>query len=111
MQNIVIQMADYFKALGDVTRLILIKLLTSHKEHSFCVSELAERLHISQPAVSQHLKVLKNVGVVKASRNGNKVFYEIDIDAFIKYGEISQKLLNLAQLRCDDAMVRGDIPC
>ena len=111
MRNIVIEMADYFKALGDVTRLMLIKILASHKENTFCVSELAERLHISQPAVSQHLKVLRNVGVVTANRDGNKTFYAIDMDKFVEYSEISQQLFHLARIECDDAMVRGDIPC
>jgi ArsR family transcriptional regulator len=90
---------------------MIIKILVSHKENSFCVSDLADRLHITQPAVSQHLKVLKSVGVVRANKMGNKVFYMIDVDAFVEYGRTSQQLFNLAFARCDDAMVRGDMRC
>ena len=48
--------APLYRALADDTRRKIITLLL---EHSYCVSELARKLQVSESAVSQHLKVLK----------------------------------------------------
>ena len=45
------------------------------------VGELAEALPVSRPAVSQHLKVLKDAGLVRERVAGTKRFYSIDTDA------------------------------
>lgn len=76
MENKLIKLSDMFKALGDPTRLKLLKLLL--KSDKLCVGVLAHKLEISQPAVSQHLKVLKNVGILQSNRIGYYVHYSID---------------------------------
>ncbi|AFV01192.1 MULTISPECIES: metalloregulator ArsR/SmtB family transcription factor [unclassified Dehalobacter] len=58
-----------FKALGEPTRLNIIKLL-SFKD--LCVCELEEIMQISQPRISQHLKVLKQSGLVKERKEGQR---------------------------------------
>ncbi|NPV27556.1 MAG: winged helix-turn-helix transcriptional regulator [Firmicutes bacterium] len=55
------ELEKFFKALGEPTRLRIIKLLA---ERELCVCELVEVLQISQPRISQHLRVLKNAGLV-----------------------------------------------
>lgn len=70
--------SEIFKAMGDPTRLRLIRLLASNMEDRLCVVDLAQKLHISQPAASQHLKVLKNAEILFSKREGNRVFYYID---------------------------------
>jgi len=57
-------MESLCKALGDATRLKIIKILASHKDYRPCVNDLAKNLNITQPAASQHLKILKNVGLI-----------------------------------------------
>ncbi|MCK5201048.1 MAG: winged helix-turn-helix transcriptional regulator [Spirochaetales bacterium] len=52
MKNFVERMAEIFKALGDPTRLMIIKILASNKEDRFCVVDIAKRIGITQPAVS-----------------------------------------------------------
>lgn len=73
------ELAAVFKALGDPTRLKLVAFLHDLKEpDSACVNALAGRLGVSQSAVSQHLRVLKNVGIVRGERRGNSVHYALD---------------------------------
>ena len=63
-----------FKALSNDARLKIIQLLSESK-HPMCVNALAFRLSISQPAVSQHLKVLENAGLVRGNKRGYWVHY------------------------------------
>jgi DNA-binding transcriptional ArsR family regulator len=62
-------------ALGDPTRRQVFELLRSGP-HS--VGELAAKLPVSRPAVSQHLRVLADVGLVTHRRNGTRHLYELD---------------------------------
>ena len=66
---------DALGALGDPTRRAIFELLTTRPT---AVGELAERLPISRPAVSQHLKVLKAAGLVVDSAVGTKRLYRIN---------------------------------
>jgi len=73
------ELAAIFKALGDPTRLKLVEFLHDLKTpESVCVNALAGMLDVSQSAVSQHLKVLKGVGIVRGERKGNSVHYALD---------------------------------
>lgn len=74
------KMAQILKALGDPTRLKIIKLLSA-KGKILCVGALAHELGITQPAVSQHLKVLKNIGLLDDNRVGFHVHYCVNADA------------------------------
>jgi len=60
-------------ALSDATRRRIVELIRARPRG---VGELAERLPVSQPAVSQHLKVLREAGLVRAERSGvSKTYY------------------------------------
>jgi len=73
------EQAALFRALADPTRLKLVKLLCRQREPSaLCVNALAYRLGISQSAVSQHLRVLKSLKLVKGERRGYRVHYFIN---------------------------------
>ncbi len=63
-----------FKALSNETRLEIIKLLS---ERPLCVNALVNKTGISQPAMSQHLKVLENAGLVVGIKKGYWVHYEL----------------------------------
>lgn len=68
-----------FAAFADPTRLHLIRILACQPEgQALCVKGLAVRLEISQPAVSQHLRVLRQVGLVHPVRRGRRVHYYLD---------------------------------
>jgi DNA-binding transcriptional ArsR family regulator len=64
-------------ALGDSTRRTIFELLV---EHPSSVGELARSLPVTRPAVSQHLKVLKDAGLVVDTRAGKQRIYRIDPD-------------------------------
>ena len=83
--EIVPAMATSFKALGDLTRLQIIYLLATDTSGTLGVSELAARLGISQPAVSQHLKTLKGEGLVDSRREGFYVYYTINRDRIMQF--------------------------
>jgi ArsR family transcriptional regulator len=83
--------AEHFKALADPTRLKLLDILLSHKQ-VLCVCAIAEKLGVSQPAVSQHLKILKNAGLVKGKRHGYHVHYTINAQALASFKEHLEKM-------------------
>jgi ArsR family transcriptional regulator len=60
---------EIFKALGEPTRLKIIKLLAARE---FCVCDLVEIMQISQPRISQHLKVLKYAGLINERKEGQR---------------------------------------
>jgi DNA-binding transcriptional ArsR family regulator len=62
-------------ALGDPTRLAIFAMLSKHPH---AVNELAAGLPISRPAVSQHLKVLKDARLVRDRPEGTRRIYEMD---------------------------------
>ena len=69
--------AEIYRALGDPTRGKIIDELL-HQE--LCTSDLAEIIGISEPAVSQHLRLLRALRVVTSHRHGQRVFYALDDD-------------------------------
>ena len=75
--NEIDELTEVFKALSAPTRLRLVKLLGEH-EGALCVNALAHRLDVSQSAVSQHLRVLRQTGLVKSERRGSSVHYLLD---------------------------------
>lgn len=73
------EQAAFFRVMADPTRLKLLKLLCrQRKPNALCVNALACRLGITQSAVSQHLRVLKTMGLVKGERRGYRVHYFIN---------------------------------
>ena len=75
------ELAEAFQALSDPNRLRILELLTS-SSHPICVNGLACRLEISQSAVSQHLKVLKNAGLVTDRKQGYFKHYSVNDERF-----------------------------
>jgi DNA-binding transcriptional ArsR family regulator len=62
-------------ALGDATRMAIFQRLA---QGPIAVNELASDLPVSRPAVSQHLKVLKDAGLVTDAREGTRRLYRLD---------------------------------
>ena len=70
--------ADAIQALGDPTRRTVFERL---REGPRSVGELARGLPVSRPAVSQHLRVLKEAGLVRERREGTRNYYSVNGDA------------------------------
>ena len=70
--------AQSLEALGDPTRRSIFERL---RRGARSVTELADELPVSRPAVSQHLRVLKDAGLVRERRDGTRRLYRIDPQA------------------------------
>ncbi|MFZ2510509.1 MAG: metalloregulator ArsR/SmtB family transcription factor [Gordonia sp. (in: high G+C Gram-positive bacteria)] len=66
--------SDLLRSLAAPARVAIVLAL---RENAMCVHELVDALHLNQPQVSQHLKVLKNSGVVVGNRRGREVEYTL----------------------------------
>lgn len=67
--------ADVFHAISDPTRRALLDLLAGKEQP---VSALVERFEVSQPAISQHLRVLRGAGLVSERRQGRQRLYRLE---------------------------------
>lgn len=70
--------ANVLKLLGDKTRLTMVKILDSH---DCCVCEFVEIFKMSQPAISQHMRKLKDAGIVSETKRGQWVIYSLMKDS------------------------------
>ena len=93
-------MAEVFKVLGDVTRMRIIHMLASKMENELCVSDLTRKLGVTQPAASQHLKVLKNIGILEPNKVGNRVYYNINVDVLKGYMDTMNDMFRMAFEKC-----------
>ncbi len=69
---------DVYSAIADPTRRALLLRLASEGERS--VSELLEPLEISQPAVSKHLRILREAGLASSRKQGRRRLYAVEPD-------------------------------
>jgi DNA-binding transcriptional ArsR family regulator len=87
-------LARFFKALGDETRLSLVGLLARQEPgRALCVGRLAQELGVTASAVSQHLRVLKDLGLVHAERRGYRIHYFLDQERLATYQALVRKQL------------------
>ena len=79
--------SDPFEALGDPHRRTILLILTEQRRS---VNEIAERLPISRPAVSRHLRLLREAGLVSEEARGTRRIYRLHdqgLDAVRRYLE------------------------
>jgi len=86
------EFVQILKALSDETRFDLVKLLLTH---DFCVGALAQRLGLSEGAVSQHLKLLREAGLVKGEKRGYWTHYMVEREKLIELAEGIKGLTHL----------------
>lgn len=72
------QCQKIFTALGDENRQHLVCIMLSGSCGGSRVIELAERTNLSRPAVSHHMQILKNAGIVKSRKEGTCIYYYLD---------------------------------
>ena len=70
-----LKLKQQIQALGDPTRFAIFERL---ERGPLAVVQIAKGLPVSRPAVSQHLKVLKDVGLIRDQKAGNRRIYRID---------------------------------
>ncbi|MDK2965397.1 MAG: ArsR family transcriptional regulator, arsenate/arsenite/antimonite-responsive transcriptional [Lacrimispora sp.] len=86
-----------FIALGDEVRLTIIEVLANaciKGQTEICgmnVNEITEKTSLSRPAISHHLKILKEAGLVSSRQKGTSNYY------FLTFGESTKRLCTLGQ--------------
>ncbi len=86
-EEMLYDLADLFKVFGDSTR---IRILYALMEGSLCVSDISSELEMNQSAVSHQLKILKQNKLVKNTRAGKAILYELadeHVKAILEIGQ------------------------
>lgn len=73
--NLLYELSDFFKVMGDSTR---IQLLWALEESDMCVGDLAVLLNMTKSAVSHQLKVLRTAKLVRSQKKGKNVYYALN---------------------------------
>ncbi len=71
------EMITVLKLLADKTRLTILDIL---KEGERCVCDLVDALQTTQPNISQHLRKLREAGLVQESRRGQWAYYKLSVE-------------------------------
>jgi DNA-binding transcriptional ArsR family regulator len=92
-------------ALGDSTRRSIFERLRRGPKS---VTDLADDLPVSRPAVSQHLRVLKDAGLVRDRRDGTRRLYRIDPDGLAEVRDYFDDFWSDVLAAFKDAIERGE---
>ncbi len=74
-------LARIYKALGDPTRLRIIYVLS---KSSLCVCDIANLLDMTQSSISHHLRILRDLNLVRFKKEGKLVIYSLDDDHVLR---------------------------
>lgn len=86
--------SDIFRQLGDVTRVRIFWILCHCEE---CVLNIAAMMHMSSPAVSHHLRLLKSSGLISSRREGKEVYYHVsDLPQSFLLHEMIEEVMKIA---------------
>ncbi len=88
-----------FYALSDPTRRKILELLANHGQ--LTASEIYANFTASAPAISQHLKVLREAGLVKVEKRAQQRLYQINLQAMLELEDWSKQLTQLWNRRLD----------
>ena len=86
--------AERLKALGHPVRLAIVRALA--EQNCCCCADVCSRLPLAQSTVSQHLKVLKDAGLISSCRSGVRSSYVLNPDAFAAARDDLEKIAALA---------------
>lgn len=95
------------KALADETRFKILQLLL---RRSYCVRSLAKLLTLSEATISQHLKVLKDAGLITGEKCGYFMHYEVERAALAALTESLENLSNTERVTCSSHVEGCPLP-
>ncbi len=101
------QLARLFKILSVEVRIRIVQLLQGR---SLCVNALAARLSVTQGAVSQHLRIMRDAGLVVGEKRGYYVHYRLNEAAIAAYRQEIDSLLAGAG-QPSEKKRKGERPC
>jgi len=105
MRDVIMQAA--IVAISHPSRRAMLRLVL---DRELPVGELAGRLGVSQPAASQHLKVLRDAGLVRGRVDGRRRLYQVDFEGLRRFRAELDDLWGPALLALKDAAETGDQP-
>jgi ArsR family transcriptional regulator, arsenate/arsenite/antimonite-responsive transcriptional repressor len=73
-------LAALFKAVADPVRLRLLSLIACHEGGESCVCDLTAAFDLTAPAVSYHLRILREAGLISSERRGTWVYYRVNAE-------------------------------
>jgi ArsR family transcriptional regulator, arsenate/arsenite/antimonite-responsive transcriptional repressor len=71
-------LAPLFKAVADPVRLRLLSLIACHDGGESCVCDLTDAFDLTGPAVSYHLRILREAGLISSERRGTWIYYRVN---------------------------------
>lgn len=85
-------------AIGDeVRQSMLIAMMHNTCGEGMRVGEITACTHLSRPAISHHLKIMKDTGIIRMRKKGTMTFYHVNLDA---YEPLKRLMLHLDQILC-----------
>ena len=89
------ELTDHYLALANPTRLRILEELGRVGEEN--VNDLALHLHVSQPRISWHLRMLRVGGVVRTRRDGRQVYCSLDVEGIARARELLDELIGIKE--------------
>jgi len=89
------ELPDHFLAFANPTRLRILQRLGEVGEEN--VNDLALHLHMSQPRISRHLRMLRVGGVIRTRREGRQVYCSLDVDNIARERRQLEELLGIKE--------------
>ena len=102
MESAHIDNARVFKAFCDEKRLIVLEMLQSGEK---CACVLLEKLEISQPTLSHHMKILVESGIVAARKEGRWMYYSISASGCKYAAALFKKLTTILETKSEGCCV------
>ena len=85
------KMAEFFKIVGDTTR---VKILFALDNNEMCVCDIANTLDMSKSSISHQLSTLRDMGIVRARKEGKEVYYMLDDNHVKEVFEVALEHIN-----------------
>jgi DNA-binding transcriptional ArsR family regulator len=95
------ELEELFKALANVNRIMLLYSLASGEIESVNVTQMARMMGLTQPAASQHLKVLRTARILDAEKQGNQTYYTFNQNALVKHKQKIDFLFGCVLTKCN----------
>ncbi len=90
------EMTKVFKAFSNDVRMKIFKYLLEGK---MCVSGIVNKLSVTQPTVTQHLKILQQAGLIKSEKIGYWMHYSVDESGIVKLKRELEKFVKILQVK------------
>ncbi|MDT0605869.1 ArsR/SmtB family transcription factor [Croceitalea rosinachiae] len=92
------QMATIFKVLANPARIAILEYIS--KQDACICNDIVDEIGLAQPTISQHLKELKSINLIKGEIDGKKVCYCINLDKWTDIQRILNNFFNTTKSNC-----------